>query len=214
MGRSGTYDADDGQWFQIALVLRSTRDWDWGRVEYRPLMLPKAGLAGEGQSFANRALTDLARKLLVLRRGYGLCANRRRGLPGGRFDGAYPPPIPGCEEGTRQVRTLARRLASKIARGSTPMRTLYWDRACCGQALYAWWAGVQCGPPPAQPPISRDPELAGSGGGRLVVNLRCGDFQPPPVLETPRCDRSERGWRRSAGSPCAMGLRGRSFSAA
>ena len=161
LGRSGTYDADDGQWFQIALVLRSTRDWDWGRVEYRPLMLPKAGLAGEGQSFANRALTDLARKLLVLRRGYGLCANRRRGLPGGRFDGAYPPPIPGCEEGTRQVRTLARRLASKIARGSTPMRTLYWDRACCGQALYAWWAGVQCGPPPrptthfARPRISR-----------------------------------------------------------
>ena len=42
-------------------------------------------------------------------------------------------------------------------------------------------------------PISRDPHLAGSRGGRPVVNFLGGGIQLPSALDTPRYDRPELG---------------------
>ena len=62
--RCDPYDANDEQRFQIALVLKTIRDWVGGCAEYRPLRLLTAGVAGAGKSFVIHALTDLVQKLL------------------------------------------------------------------------------------------------------------------------------------------------------
>ena len=61
--RYDPYDANDQQRFQIALVLKTIRDWVDGRSAYKPLRLLTAGVAGTGKSFVIHVLTDLMREL-------------------------------------------------------------------------------------------------------------------------------------------------------
>ena len=176
------YDANDEQRFQIALVLKTIRDWVGGRAEYRPLRLLTAGVAGTGKSFVIHVLTDLVRELLrsagaaMVYAPTGVAAFQVGGstghslfqLPTGKKAFGQLEPIKG--DSLRKVQENLSRCAMLIGD----------ERGMIGRSMLGWQEYNA-----ALAPISRDPELAGSRGGRPVVNLIGDDFQLPPVLVTP-----------------------------
>ena len=62
--RYDPYDANAEQRFQIALALKTIRDWVSGSPDFKPMRLLTAGVSGTGGSFVIHVLTDLVRKLL------------------------------------------------------------------------------------------------------------------------------------------------------
>ena len=139
------YEANEAHRSQIALALKTIRDWIGGGAEYKPLRLLTSGVAGAGKSFVIHALADLVRKLLGFPGSAMVYArNRCRGVPGGWIDGAQPPPTPNREEDFRPARAVEGRIDAKSEGKFKVARSAYRRRTRDDRAAYARAAGVQC----------------------------------------------------------------------
>ena len=143
--RYDPYDANDEQRFQIALVLKTIRDWVGGCSGYRPLRLLTAGVARTGKSFVVQVLTDLVRGLLGFQGAAMVYAPTwGRGVPGGWVNGPQSPPTTHWEEGSLPSRAAEGRIAAKSAGKFKSTRPAFRGRTRDGRARYARVAGVQC----------------------------------------------------------------------
>ena len=200
------YDANGEQRFQIALALKTIRDWVGGCSEYRPLRLLTAGVAGTGKSFVIHFLTDLVRKLLGFPRDAmvyaptGVAAFQAGGptghsllkLPTGKKAFGQLEPLKG--ESLRKAQGDLSRRALLIGGG----------RGVVGRSMLLW---KEYNSPPIAP-ISREAHSSASRGGRPVVNLLGADLQLPPALDSPCYDRSERGPAANRGLSVRDGFEG------
>ena len=151
------HDASDEQRFQVALFLKTIRDWIDGRAGHRPIRLLTSGEAGAETACVIHVLTGLVRKLLDPPGAANVYAPK--GVAASMVSGSQGRGVlqlPTGKKAFGRIEPLKgdahRKLQGDLSRRASGRRRARGDRA-----RYSWVAGAQCVPRPhrAQGPICR-----------------------------------------------------------